>query len=1524
MAEMVAGLLTSAVVNIVCDKLSTALGEQAGLALKFSDDLEEMKDTMESIAAVVKDAEQQSVRKEEESVRLWLKRLKHAALDISDMMDDYDTDAKVPGMFSCIAGGCKKMALANKMRKMRQKIERINKQREHFGFIAGNNAAAIPDQQVYDVRETTSAVNEENILGREEEKEKITDILSASNKKDGTMILPIYGLGGMGKSTLAQLIYNDTQFKQYTHRAWVYVSEKFDLKEIGRSIISQLGGQQNTDSLQMVHQCLDNLLPGNSILIILDDIWVEDDSELEKLKTMLHVNKKGSMVDVIVTTRSESIAKRICTGDAHKLQPLEDDLCWDIIKKYSGFEDKSNKGNLELVGLDIARKCGGVPLAAQAIGYVLNSKDIHGWREVNNSDIWKQSYAVDDSQHKVLPSLMLSYDRMLPILKVCFSYCAIFPKGHDIFEDDLIHQWVALDFIKKPSQGKEHINHLLGMSFLQPSKLDSDYRGTRYTMHDLVHDLAVSVIGDEVIVIDAAKTKSNNTNRQKYCRYVRIINYDGQSRLSDIISKKVRALHFSSTGKMLGLRDASFSFAKCLRVLHFSGCLGTTLPSSIGHLNQLRCLIAPQVQTMMLLESVTKLSKLQYLNLRGSSEMTPLPESLGKLGGLIYIGLSHCSGLLKLPEELFCELKSLTHLDMYGCSGIKVLPESFGGLKSLTHLYMKGCSGITVLPESFGGLESLTHLDMDGRSGITVLPESFGGLKSLTHLDMDGCSGITILPESFGGLKSLTTLYMNGCSGITILPESFGGLKSLTTLYMNGCFRITVLPESFAGLKSLTTLYMNGCSGITVLPESFAGLKSLAHLYMNGCFGITVLPESFGGLKSLAHLDMNNCSGITVLPESFGGLKSLTTLYMNRCSGITVLPESFAGLKSLTTLYMNGCSGITVLPESFARLKSLAHLYMNGCFGITVLPESFGGLKSLAHLDMNNCSGITVLPESFGGLKSLTTLYMNRCSGITVLPESFGGLKSLTTLYMNGCSGITVLPESFGGLKCLTHLGMDGCSGITVLSESFGGLKNLTHLGMDSCSGITVLPESFGGLKSLTHLGMDGCSGITVLSESFGGLKSLTHLGMDSCSGITVLPESFGGLKSLTNLDMNGCSGITVLPESFGGLKSLTTLYMNGCSGITVLPESFGGLKSLTTLYMNGCSGITVLPESFGGLKSLTHLDMDGCSGITVLPESFGGLKCLTHLYMNGCSGITVLPESFGGLKCLTHLMIDGCSEITVLPESFGGLKSLTHLCMDGCSGITVLPESFGGLKSLTHLSMDGCSGITVLPESFGGLKSLTTLYMNDWSGITVLPESFGGLKSLTRLYMNDCSGITVLPESFGGLKSLTRLYMNDCSGITVLPESFGGLESLTLLNILGASENYVQVLRLEAGRQDLDSSRRSRTSTPHVVPLAVPGVVHFKAYDQDQEDVVPIPTSRLQRRSNRPSIFVEPDVLSGTATATPSSSGCPPQGSSAALFFKGTKPFLFFLVIKTGAFVAIALFSLSVCFHEITCTGLL
>jgi hypothetical protein len=153
-------------------------------------------------------------------------------------------------------------------------------------------------------------------------------------------------------------------------------------------------------------------------------------------------------------------------------------MCWTIIKQKAAFKDRVNKKQLKLIGRQIATKCGGVALAAQSLGYMLkNMKYADEWESVRDSYIWNLSTSESSSSgnHEVLASLLLSYSHMPDWLKLCFSYCAVFLKGHLMPKYDLIHQWIALGFTEQFSPFdsmqlcEKYITQLLGMSFLQYS-----------------------------------------------------------------------------------------------------------------------------------------------------------------------------------------------------------------------------------------------------------------------------------------------------------------------------------------------------------------------------------------------------------------------------------------------------------------------------------------------------------------------------------------------------------------------------------------------------------------------------------------------------------------------------------------------------------------------------------------------------------------------------------------------------------------------------------------------------------------------------------------------------------------------------------------------------------------------------------------------------------------------------------------------------------------------------------------------
>ena len=178
--------------------------------------------------------------------------------------------------------------------------------------------------------------DEELIVGRTNDKRDIMASLSEGNTGRIT-IFPIYGIGGIGKTTLAKMVFNDVQFKDYSH-VWVYVSQTFYMNKIGNSIISQLSkAESQLTKRQMIHNSLVELLAGRNILIVLDDLWEDNGSHLDDLKDMLMVGEHSRIV-VIVTTRNEGTANKFQTIKPYKLATLSNDSCGIIIKQKSSFD----------------------------------------------------------------------------------------------------------------------------------------------------------------------------------------------------------------------------------------------------------------------------------------------------------------------------------------------------------------------------------------------------------------------------------------------------------------------------------------------------------------------------------------------------------------------------------------------------------------------------------------------------------------------------------------------------------------------------------------------------------------------------------------------------------------------------------------------------------------------------------------------------------------------------------------------------------------------------------------------------------------------------------------------------------------------------------------------------------------------------------------------------------------------------------------------------------------------------------
>ncbi|KAM0860294.1 hypothetical protein ACQ4PT_046622 [Festuca glaucescens] len=1075
------GLLAAAILKVVGDQIASAIGGQIKLQQNFEKDLKKMKMALESVDALLEDAGRRSVT--DKSTLLWLKRLKDAMYAISDMIDEFEADTELSFkkylaiMIPCITV-VPKITMANKMEKMREDLEVITDQHKKFRLTEGTSAN---EPKVTDIRETSS-IMETQIVGRTEEKEEILSSLFDSMAEEIT-ILPIYGIGGLGKTTLAKMIYNNTQFKEYS-QVWVYVSQTFDLKKIGNSIISQLsekGKESEYTGMEMIHKSLQKLLADKKILIVLDDLWEGEEFHLQSLMDMLRVGKGGNVV-VIVTTRDEDIAKKLSTIKPYKLAPLTHDICWSIIKQRSVFESRRDKEELEKIGKVIAMKCAGVALAAKSLGHMLQSMKFSEWESVRDSDIWNVSSLKDTSSSQVLASLKLSYSVMPSYLKLCFAYCAIFPKGHKIIKDDLIRQWVSLGF-STWQLGERYISQLLGFSFLEHSKSPStiklyDEDITLLTMHDLVHDLARLVMDDEILVFG----KGGNTEGSWY-HYALL---DDCSKPLGFESSKIRALRFMDCDK-IELHHAAFSSAKSLRVLDLSECIIHKLPESIGVLKQLRYLNAPRVQDAVIPNDISTLSKLMYLNLHGSCKILALPESIGKIEGLAYLDLSGCSEIEKLPES-FRRLKELVHLDLSNCSCIGGISEFLGSLTKLKYLNLSNCKKIGEMPEALGVLSKLEYLNLSFSSYLESYQEAevFGALNKLEYLNLSSKhSGLLKLPEALGTFIQLKYLSLSGCERMSKLPRSFPSLKNLVHLDLSYCRVINNLGEALVGLSNLQHLNLRGTC-IKLLPEDVTKLRYLnvsLLMYMSEDNKNSLINYICNNLSNLEHLDLSDNFIVERIPESICNLRKLHTLNLSRCNYLRNIPNSIGTIDSLKILDICGCPRISEAPQLGSSAISLPHFAVQLGDGhsrsnlillqhmdpIVLMVTELENVKSIEEAESINLMGKQKLVD----LKLKWSGDAERFVDHKILMEKLVPPSTLKKLEICGYSGVSfpawLVLDQLPNLEILVFRGMENLEEWTT-SHSSGEQHVLAQLKIHDCPMLRIKPLPPKARKSPTFL----------------------------------------------------------------------------------------------------------------------------------------------------------------------------------------------------------------------------------------------------------------------------------------------------------------------------------------------------------------------------------------------------------------------------------------------------------------------
>ncbi|XP_057772128.1 disease resistance protein RGA2-like [Salvia miltiorrhiza] len=1131
------GGTSCAVIEILVQKLMKTFKEELSLIRGVDEDAQQLQMTLVMIQGYLNNAQNYSTK---DDVKTWLRELEAVAFGADDVLDElsYHLLHNKVNKMKTLVDKDKVLSSLNHIGRPRNtapKIKQINTPFDSMNkkAIGSGLESVVVNAPAPAATFDTDSFNCDSIfIGRDDDVTMLVGNLIQIPQEQIFSILAIVGADGMGKTTLTRKVFNHENLKaRFGLYIWVHVSRIFDPVMLFETILSMLTSE-TTDGVETEESILKKLqqaLKAKTYLLVLDNVRNEDDRNggFPKWKDFINsisgvTSTKGNVI--MITTENNKVASIVNPFHIHHLNALSHEDCWSIIKTKT-FENGDCPSGFEIIGRMIAERCQGLPLAANVVGGALWGRD---WFSI------EEKCFPEVERYHGLDLLRFSFDSWSsPSLKMCFAYCSIFPKGHRIVRHELIELWMAEGFLQPDQRndmesiGNTLFNVLLRNSLLLIAERDAYGNVESCVMHDLVHDLASSVLGS-----------SDDINQVRYL-------FDGA--IAKEAAKNLRTLIFQGA-----ITDTTmFSSFKSLHALTLNCDQVTELPSSISKLIYLRHLNISRTQIECLPDWICELCYLQTLNAFTES-LRELPSTFKYLISLRHLYIQ--SGV-KLPPEI----GALTNLQALKFrvgeeKGYRI--EELGSLDNLKQLYIENL-------EKVRDSEEAKKAKLSEKQNLMELQLEWGengeGERNSEPLKIKKDRNDEAVLEGLQPHPDLERLKIIGFKGKSFSSwtqkmevgdheSSLIGLDKLIEITLSRCQGCEAIPI-LGHLPNLKSLSLRRLSNLRSIDPSFYEIANSSARVI------------FPALESILFSDIPELRewGRGKLANEVKVFPCLQSLKMYYCKNLECLPSwLFSEAHNLKELDIRQCSKLSKLPDGLNTLDFLESMTIKGCQNLKSIvdPASGGSLPSLRSLEIRDCQELMEMVES-SVMPLLQKVSMVDLKSLQNLP---GFLDCLAESPLLAQLTIVGVPKfiSTPGVKIwpfcrLRKLEMDVSRDWS--EETSVAIRETVNGILGSCS------------SSLGELNLTGIEIWKCLPKSIQHLTVLYSLELENF-GVEELPEWFGDLSSLTRLCLSDCTKLRGLP-SVQRLTSLQELHIRDCPELRIESERHK-IFHRTFIYING------------------------------------------------------------------------------------------------------------------------------------------------------------------------------------------------------------------------------------------------------------------------------------------------------------------------------------------------------------------